>query len=113
MASTHAVEHTQAGEGDAHPLGTVVELVQELVQRLLDQQGVQQRGQVVVAGRDEAAAIGGRQVGVEVARRGVRLPRPRAIAQTGRCAPALGRGVRERPQHAGDVAQRRTLEPPL
>src|SRR3954470_7845608 len=106
-----AVEQPQdAGDGDRHPIWAVVELIAQLVHRLLELEDRQQ-----LAGRRLARRQQRRVGAVEVAlQEGVaRVVLP--LVGHGHAAqqPRAGGDVGERAQHACDVAQRRALEPAL
>ena len=97
--------------GIADPVGAVVELVAQLVDRLLELEDRRAAGRSPRWPAGSSDAVDRREVAVEELLAGARLPavrRPRRRAAAG----ARGR-VRERAQHPGDVAQRRALAPAL
>ena len=88
-----------------HPVRPVVELVAQLVERLLQFPGRQQPSASYTGGGQERL-VGARFVAAHERCASVRLPaRSRRVA----VAPARLGGVGERAQHARDVAQRRAL----
>ena len=107
-----AVEQpVDARDGDLHPVRAVVELVAELVDGLLELEDGEQPTERVLAGREQAARLDDGDVAGE---------------ELGSCPllPVLGRNdsvlhlggrsrVGERPEHAGDVTERRALAAPL
>src|SRR5579871_896529 len=98
------------GHRDANPVGPVVQLVAQLVDRLFQLEHRQQALDRRLARRQQRR-VDRLEVGVEEADAGALLP------VLGRLAAAVesdrGGGVRERAQHPGDVAERRALAPAL
>src|SRR5439155_24725515 len=94
------------GDGDANPIGAVVELVAELVHGLLELEDVQQALDCELAGREQGR-IDRCEVAVEEALARLLLPaygRRRAVQEL-----AGARRIREGAEHPGHVAERRAL----
>src|SRR5665647_3105730 len=110
--------------GYLDPGRPVIQLVAQLVYRLLQEEGIQQYPQLLPVRREEGCASRGFQVGAQEGGAHPQLPvtgprlqdgkvflahhRPRGLAQEGE----LG-GVLEGAQHPGHVPQGRPLQPPL
>src|SRR5205807_6078236 len=107
VASSSVHEAGETAKRDADPVRSVVELVPELVQGLLDQHDVQQEVSLVHVGRQEGSAGRRRQVGLHERLRGQLRP-GRAVRDLDRLA-----GIGEGAQHPGHVLERPALEPPL
>ena len=94
------------GDGDAHPVGAVAELVAELVDGLLQLEHGQEPLDRLLPRRQQGR-VHGSHVPLEIGRAAVVLPR---LGRLGAALQLRGRGrVREGAQHAGDVAQGRAL----
>src|SRR5262245_39250950 len=119
------VEQTEdAAQRDAHPGGPAAELVAQLVDALLEQQHRQRHLPLLARVRQQARALGVVAVGAQERGPDPARPEHRPALQACRILPrrdparaqALERRVRrviEGADHAGYVAQRRALQPPL
>ena len=55
----------QTGQWDMHPVRPIVQLIPELIQRLVDDEALQQRVHIIGLGRQESRAASREQIGAK------------------------------------------------
>src|SRR5688572_6596612 len=105
----------QAGERNVCPVGSVVQLIAKLVQRLVEREKLQQRFDIGRACRQECGTTRRHQIRTQARRAHPRLPRLRPwreplevlMARGGGGAQPGERRIAERAKHPGHIAERR------
>src|SRR5713226_6782299 len=104
------------------PVGPIIQLVPEFIDRLLEHEGVEQNFQLVTIRGNERRALGRIEVSLEERPRTPYLPKPRPRLHRGEVALAQGSaasvlqqgaegGIMKRAQHPGNVANGSALAP--